>query len=70
MQAADTTPGWWRKSSYSGYNADCVEVGHSGAAIGVRDTKDRQGAILMLSVGQWDAFLGGVRRGELGTRQQ
>ena len=68
MQAADNMPGWWRKSSFSGYNADCVEVGHSSTTIGVRDTKDRQGAILTFTAVQWDAFLSGVRSGELGAR--
>lgn len=68
MQAADNMPGWWRKSSFSGYSGDCVEVGHSDVTIGVRDTKDRQGAILMFTAVQWDAFLGGVRSGEIGAR--
>ena len=61
MQAADNMPGWWRKSSFSGYNTNCVEVGHSDGMIAVRDTKDRLGGALKFSAAQWDAFLGGVR---------
>lgn len=64
MQAADNMPGWWRKSSFSGYNTNCVEVGHSGDTIGVRDTQNRQGGSLMFTTAEWSAFIGGVRNGE------
>ena len=33
----------WRKSSYSGSEANCVEVGNAAGLVKVRDTKDRQG---------------------------
>lgn len=64
MQAADDMPGWWRKSSFSGYTTNCVEVGHAGDTIGVRDTKNRQGRSLMFSTAEWAAFISGVRSGE------
>lgn len=64
MQSTDNMLGGWRKSSYSGYNTNCVEVGVLDSAIGVRDTKSPKSVILNFSATQWDAFLGGVRNGE------
>jgi len=64
VQSVDSLPGWWRKSSFSGYNTNCVEVGHSGDTVGVRDTKNRQGGILIFRTAAWSVFIGGVRNGE------
>lgn len=64
MQAADDMPGCWRKSTFSGYNTNCVEIGHSDSGIVVRDNKNPRGAILNFTAAQWDTFLGGVRGGE------
>jgi hypothetical protein len=55
----------WLKSSLSAANGDCVEVaklptGH----IGVRDSKDTKGPILRFTDREWEAFLGGARKGE------
>ncbi|MEU5851609.1 DUF397 domain-containing protein [Saccharopolyspora shandongensis] len=48
----------WRKSSRSGGNGgNCVEVGFAPGAIGVRDSKDRDGGRLTLAPAQWRAFL-------------
>lgn len=48
--------GEWRKSTYSGANGgDCVEVG-SDSAIVVRDTADRSGVVLTVSVKAWQTF--------------
>jgi hypothetical protein len=33
----------WRKTSYSGNGANCVEAGHVSGAVLIRDTKNRQG---------------------------
>jgi hypothetical protein len=46
----------WRKSSYSGGDNNCVEVGRAGAAIAVRDTKNPRGGALDFSVIAWQAF--------------
>jgi hypothetical protein len=47
----------WRKSSYSGTNGgQCVEVTVPGRIL-VRDTKDRDGAVLSFSVETWRKFI-------------
>lgn len=47
----------WRKSSYSGEESNCVEVGGVPGIVGVRDTKDVDGAVLTFPRGQWSAFV-------------
>lgn len=44
-----TVPERWRKSSRSGQDTNCVELGSSGAA--VRDSKNPDGPRLILEVG-------------------
>lgn len=53
----------WRKSSYSGYNGNCVEVADLGAdRIGVRDSKAGAGSpVLHFSRADWAAFLVSVK---------
>jgi hypothetical protein len=49
--------GSWRKSSYSGNNGgDCVEVGHRGTGVAVRDTKNRKGSVLRFTAEAWQRF--------------
>jgi hypothetical protein len=56
----------WRKSSFSTYNGNCVEVGClDSEIIGVRDTEHRgRGPVLAFTQDQWSAFLGDVKAGE------
>jgi Domain of unknown function (DUF397) len=56
---------YWVKSSLSFSNGNCVEVASlPGGEIGVRNSKDTQGAVLRFTPDEWYAFLDGVRKGE------
>jgi hypothetical protein len=51
----------WRTSSYSGPNGgECVEVATTGAVL-VRDTADRDGAVLTFTAKAWRAFTAAIR---------
>jgi hypothetical protein len=55
----------WRKSTRSGGADNCVEVATSDdGTIGVRDSKDRSGPVLVFTRAEWDAFVGGAKNGE------
>lgn len=48
----------WRKSTHSGGGGtNCVEVGDSGTNILVRDTNDRDGAVLDMRSTDWEQFI-------------
>jgi Domain of unknown function (DUF397) len=51
----------WRKSSASHANGSCAEVGQDGAVVGVRDSKDPDGPVLVFGPVAWVAFLAGLR---------
>jgi hypothetical protein len=53
----------WRKSTYSAYNGNCVEVADLGAdRIGVRDSKAGAGSpVLQFSRADWAGFLASVK---------
>ena len=51
----------WRKSSFSGSQANCVEVGSAAGLLKVRDTKDSQGPALTVSADAWRRFTTGIR---------
>jgi hypothetical protein len=53
----------WRKSTRSG-TSNCVEVAVVGGQVAIRDSKDRCGPVLIFSASEWEAFVGGVKRGE------
>jgi len=55
----------WQKSTRSGpYSDNCVEVAFVDGAIGLRDSKDPSGPVLLFTPGEWDAFVGGTKDGE------
>lgn len=55
----------WKKSSFSTNSAQCVETAFTGdGTIHIRDTKNPGGPCLHFTVGEWDAFIGGVKNGE------
>jgi hypothetical protein len=53
----------WRKASYSSSSgSDCVEAGVAEAGqVLVRDTADRDGALLNVSAGAWARFTGSLK---------
>lgn len=51
------TSALWRKSSRSSDKANCVEVAVTEDVVGVRDTKDRNGAMLAFSTDRWAEFV-------------
>jgi hypothetical protein len=50
----------WRKSSRCSGGA-CAEVGQDGAVVGVRDSQDPDGAVLVFGPIAWVAFLAGLK---------
>ena len=51
----------WRKSRYSGSQANCVEVGNATGLVKIRDTKDRQGPAVALSADAWRRFTTAIK---------
>jgi hypothetical protein len=51
----------WRKATYSGNSGNCVEVADTTRAVLVRDTGDRDGAMLSVPASAWQAFTGGLK---------
>ncbi|MBO2446464.1 DUF397 domain-containing protein [Actinomadura barringtoniae] len=60
----DVPPVQWRKSSYSSGEADstCVEVADLQSFIGIRDSKDPEGPRLAVSVADFRALTGAIKR--------
>jgi hypothetical protein len=67
-RVVDLSRAAWQKSSYSGSNGgQCVEVARNvPGVVAVRDSKDSGGPSLIVTAGEWCAFLDGVRRGGFG----
>ena len=55
----------WRKSSHSSGNDNCLELATATSqVVGVRDSKNPSGPVLVFNIQQWDAFLIGLRAGD------
>jgi Domain of unknown function (DUF397) len=53
----DVTGSAWRTSSYSGSNGGaCVEVGTTGPAVAIRDSKHPNGSQLAFTADTWKTF--------------
>jgi hypothetical protein len=64
MPTLDPAGATWRKSSRSGGQGNCVEVAGTPIVIGVRDSKDRSGPVLVFTRSAWQVFVEGVRSGD------
>ncbi|GAA1815232.1 DUF397 domain-containing protein [Planosporangium flavigriseum] len=70
MPTLDPTRATWRKSSRSGGQGNCVEVAGTPTAVGVRDSKDPSGPVLVFTPAAWRAFLNEVKSGDLARAQR
>ncbi|MGN9913301.1 DUF397 domain-containing protein [Phytohabitans sp. LJ34] len=53
----------WRTSSRS-QNTNCVEVGETETAVVMRDSKDREGPMLVFARERWTDFVASAKAGE------
>jgi hypothetical protein len=53
----------WRKSSRSTGGNDCVEVAQAGTSCLIRDSKNPDGARLVVRPRAWVAFIGDIKHG-------
>jgi hypothetical protein len=65
MTSGDFAGAAWRKSSSSADTGDCVELAHTGAVFGVRDSKNVNGPVLALTAEQGLVLLGALKSGWL-----
>jgi hypothetical protein len=61
MILLDLSRAGWRRSTYSGSNGNCVEVGTDGPAVLVRDTKDREAGTLAFTDNAWASFTASLK---------
>jgi len=65
--SASTIAATWVKSSHSGPQGNCVEVARlADGSVAVRNSRHPDGAALVFTGAEWDAFLSGARAGEFG----
>lgn len=57
MNTVDLSRATWRKSSRSTATNDCVEVAFVPEAVGVRDSKNGNGPVLVFPTANWQDFL-------------
>jgi hypothetical protein len=59
----DLSAAVWQKSRHSAANG-CVEVAFVDDHVAVRDSKHKDGPVLVFTSREWEAFLGGVVDGQ------
>lgn len=64
IMSSDLGRATWRKSSYSASSGDCVELAHTEAVFGVRDSKNADGPLLALAAEPGLTFLNAVKSGQ------
>jgi hypothetical protein len=52
----------WQKSTRSGSNG-CVEIAFVGGQVAMRDSKNRNGSVLLFTPVEWETFTSAVRDG-------
>lgn len=64
MNSQSPALNWW-KAEASSNNGSCVEVAVlPGGGVAVRDSKDRDGAVLQFTQAEWVAFATGMASGD------
>jgi hypothetical protein len=61
MNGDDLSRAQWKKSSYSGNTGNCVEVAITRSVVGIRDSKDPDSTVLMVTREAWGEFTGDLR---------
>jgi hypothetical protein len=62
MSEADLSRAEWRKSNYSSQSGNCVEVATNvSGIIAVRDSKNPDGPVLIVSKDEWARFITHLR---------
>ena len=68
MDSPDLNRAHWQTSTHSGGNGSCVEVARNlPGAVAVRDSKNRHGANLVFTPGQWQRFAVQIKTGHSGA---
>jgi Domain of unknown function (DUF397) len=63
----DLSRAMWRKSTRSNNGGACVEVARNlPGVVTMRDSKHREGAVLVFGHDQWRSFLSVIKRAERG----
>jgi len=57
VEDIDLTRAPWKKSSYSGNSGNCVEVADLGQAVAIRDSKEPEGPVLVVTPSKWQRFV-------------
>ncbi|WP_280491830.1 DUF397 domain-containing protein [Nocardia asiatica] len=63
--SVDLSGARWFKSTHSSAGSECVEIAHlDGGRVGVRDSKNPNGGVLVFTPSEWDEFVSGAREGK------